>query len=298
MMFKKLRISFSSPFTEIPTADQLFGQLVWAVSDIRGEAAAGALVKRFRDNPPFLISEAIPEGFLPLAVYPPSDNQDKSQESRHKAKRNKKYRWIRIDSFASVQKDPRLIHEVDFESAMPDFKSITETHVQINRIKGTAEDGILYTERYIDYRAPLVSYIKINDANFWVDFQIDELLEYLSIIGLGGNRNVGRGSCTIILTDLAEKENEIFSFKASSFATLSKCSGMDLLEGSIAYKIVGHAGIVGRASTSLFNKKPVLFFDVGSTFSSGTGEMISDIHPDKNISYYGYSFPLYLKIED
>lgn len=297
-MFKKLRISFSSPFTEIPTADQLFGQLVWAVSDIRGEAAAGALVERFKDNPPFLISEAIPEGFLPLAVYPPSDSQDKSQESRHKAKRNKKYKWIKIDSFASVQKAPRLIHEIDFESVIPNFKTITETHVQINRISGTADDGTLHTERYIDYRAPLACYIKVNDDDFWRNFQIDELLKYLSTIGLGGNRNVGRGNCTILLADLTEKEYEIFSFKSSSFMTLSKCAGNDLLEGSIAYKIVGHAGIVGRASTSLFNKKPVLFFDVGSTFTSGIGEMINDIHPDKNISYYGYSFPLYLKIED
>lgn len=297
-MYKKILISFSTPFSGPPTADQLFGQMIWAVSDLRGEQCASALVSRFVSNPPFLISAAMPEGFLPVPMYAPSKPQENTQEARHYAKRFKKARWIATDAFSRIQRNPSLFFEEDVSLHQPDLQSAVETHVSINRLKGSAEDGSLRTERYVFSDSPFVCYLKITDIDFWNSFNIDEILKYLTATGIGGNRNIGRGMCDVRLASLSETEEKVFSYTSPSFITLSRCAGKDLLEGSIAYRVIGYSGITGRDDSGRFNKKPVLMFEVGSSFSSGTGSLIQGIHPNKEIAYYCYAFPLYLDMEN
>lgn len=300
-MFKKILISFSTPFSGPPTADQMFGHIVWAVSDLRGEQCASELVSRFTENPPFLISAALPDGFLPVPMYAPSKPQDNTQEARHNAKRFKKAKWVSLDAFARIQRQPALFYKENLLLKQPNLQPVLETHVSINRLTGSVDqesDSSLRNERYVYSYSSFVCYINILDMDFWNAFNMDEILEYLSAIGIGGNRNVGRGVCDVKLSSLSDIEEKVFSYTSSSFLTLSRCSGKDLLDSAIAYRVIGYAGIVGGGNTGLFNKKPIIMFEVGSSFSAGKGALIQDIHPNNEIAYYCYAFPLYLDMED
>ncbi|MDD7200629.1 MAG: hypothetical protein SPF89_08915 [Sphaerochaetaceae bacterium] len=301
MTYKKIRIVFTTPFSSLPTADQLFGQIVWAISDLYGEHEADEFMEKFSQNPPFLISATIPEGFMPVPFYPPMKQVVADGKSRAKAKQNKKRKWIPLNEFCVLQRDQNQIRTFDFSSG-PKIGEKVEEHVRIDRNTLRADDGSLHAERYVTTANPLVAYISFRDDQVrQMTALLHKVCEYFGIVGLGGNRNVGRGVCTVSLVDLNEEEEQIFKFHSTApqpFMTLSRCSGEDLLQGAVAYSVTAYTGITGRADNGLFNKKPVVGFELGATFRNGKGNLVRDVHPNGKVCTYAYAFPVPISLEE
>lgn len=298
MKYQKLVIRFTSPFTSLPSANQLFGQLVWAVSGLYGEAKASSLVEQWKENPPFFLSEAVPEGYLPVPVLPIRERATQDSATRAKAKQNKKRAWIALSDFRVLQRDTSKFTEIVFQKG-PSLQEISETHVQIDRLTGRASDGQLYTARYLSTPTPVIAYVRWNTESEALASLLQDVCAYWSQVGLGGDRNVGRGSCSVSLEALSETEMSLLSYKDTEdgpFMTLSRCSGEDLLDHAIAYRMDAYSGITGPRNDGLFNKKPVIGFLAGSTFTSGKGCIVTDIHPDKNVCMYAYAFPLHVEV--
>lgn len=289
-MFKKIRIEYVSPFKAIPTADQLFGHIVWAISDIYGEEAAS----KFVEQVPVRISSALPEGFFPIPVLPSKRKEnDDAIDQRNKAKRNKDLHWISLMDFSFLQSGVRSLSDLDLSSCQPIIKTIEETRVSIDRTTMKASDGQLYSEEYL-YPMTLAFYADFIDEDKFPVNAMKEVLKVISINGIGGNRNIGRGQCKLTIEELSDLENKIFNFTSdsSSFMTLSKCAGMNL--DPISYRIEVFSGIVGRTyeGQGFYNKRPIALYDIGSTFFSGEGGMFNEMSTDPKVSTYAYAFPV------
>ena len=109
MGLKKIVLSPRSPFSSLFTADQIWGHMAWAISEMDGTDAASSFVASFEKDPPFLVSAMMPEGFLPKPCMGPivkdaaTSQEDKT--GRVLAKRNKSKKWLSIKDFISLQKD-------------------------------------------------------------------------------------------------------------------------------------------------------------------------------------------------
>lgn len=292
-MVKKIKLEFTSPFKSIPTADQLFGHIVWTISDLYGEDRAS----RFVENAPIRITSALPEGYFPVPILPSirKDNVD-AVEQRKKAKKNKDLHWISIEEFSFLQTGEKSLSEFDLSLCQPVLNSIEETRVSIDRISMKAADGQLYSEEYF-CPMNLAFYVDFKDEEEFSYKNMEEILEVISIDGIGGNRNIGRGQCVLSMTDLNSLENKVFSFSEidSVFMTLSKCAGTDLKP--ISYRIEVYSGIVGRTykGKGFYNKKPIALFDIGSTFSEGEGMIFTDMSTDSKVSTYAFAFPVRIR---
>ena len=289
-MLKKIRIRYVSPFKAIPTADQLFGHIVWAISDLFGEDEAS----NFVEHVPIRVSSALPEGLFPIPVLPSKRKENADAiEQRKKAKKNKDLHWISLKDFSLLQSGVRSLSDFDLSLSQPVFKSMEETRVSIDRVTMRASDGQLYSEEYL-CPMTLIFYIDFKDEDRFPVNSMEEVLKLISINGIGGNRNIGRGQCTLTMEELSDIENKIFSYSSdsSSFMTLSKCAGTDL--DPISYRIEVYSGIVGRTydGQGFFNKRPIALFDLGSTFFSGEGEIFNEMSTDSKVSTYAFAFPV------
>ncbi|MGC9455732.1 MAG: type III-A CRISPR-associated RAMP protein Csm4 [Phycisphaerae bacterium] len=103
----RLQLTLDGPLGTPLTGDTLFGHLCWGMVYNEGSAALGEFLEQMRSNqPPLVISDPLPEGFLPNPVLPASDAQEYermeviagSQEdvvSAHdRLKRIRKQRWL------------------------------------------------------------------------------------------------------------------------------------------------------------------------------------------------------------
>ena len=301
MEYVKICMHPRSPFSNLFTADQIWGQMVWAVSAMQGEKEAETFVDEFSDAPPFLVSMMLPKGVLPIPMVKPvkpEGNDELDAQARKLLKHNKKCKWLTFEQFKAFQTDPKLLSKIELQDSFS-FSSITETHVAINRLTNAPLKGQLYNANYFSSKgSEFVIYLSfLRDEESWKN-RIIEIVSYLSRIGLGGDKAVGRGIFEMELKELTKEEQEVFSVHSNRFMTLSRCSGSNLV--AMEYRVSLYTGIVGGSLSGnegkgLFNKYPVLFFEPGSVFTSGTGCLLSDVHPDTRIKTYGYAFPVPLE---
>lgn len=304
MKFSKIVFKPLSPFSRLFTADQLWGQMVWAISEIDSEEEADKFVKTFHENPPFIVSSMMPLGFLPRPILPPFKSEEKKldyeeeRKSREQAKKNKSNKWIPLISFSKIQDNPNAITKIQIDRT-PKLNDFKETHVCIRRDTFSAVDNGLYNIAYLTTKDSLVCYLCFKDEIPKNIALIQRIISYWEKVNIGGDRTVGRGSFSIKLQDLDEIENKIFSKNYSSFMSLSRCFGDDLYP--IYYNLSIYAGIVGNGlnsknTDSFFNKQPIVGFEPGSIFSKGSGSLAQGVSTDKRVCSYGYAFPIPFKL--
>ena len=81
--------------------DTLFGQLCWAVRNRFGEARLIELLEGYTTQYPFMVvSDAFPEGFLPLPTLPSTFWETKTETDR---KSLKKAQWVNISDAEKVR---------------------------------------------------------------------------------------------------------------------------------------------------------------------------------------------------
>lgn len=299
----KLNLKCKSGFSNLFTADQIWGQMVCAIGEMKGDDEASKFVEEFKANPPFLISNMLPEGFLPRPVLPPfkRDNNEKisvkeEQEFRLLAKSNKKKNWIPIDVFIKNQKNINQLKLAKIGDNQPEIIKINEVRSSIDRHTGAPfERGGVFNQTFLFSDNNFVIYLQmLREEEKWSNI-LDEIVDYFNIVGLGGDRNVGKGNFNILIEELDSIEKKLFEYREGDFyMTLSRCSGEDL--NPLYYQMKYYFGIVGSniSDKKTFNKYPVVYFEPGSIFKKGNGSILENVHTDSRICSYGYSFPLYL----
>lgn len=288
-MIKRIVLNPKTPFTELFSADQIWGQFVWAISDLEGEENASEVVESYKENPPILFSSLMLNGYLIKPFYANS----RIDTSTEKGKHNKKCNWLSYEDFYSFQKNADSLSNKELDISPNSFiEQNNEIRVSLRR-EYIEEKNKLVNKFYLSSKKKLVIYADVKNTELMN--LLEEVIKYWNIVGLGGDRNIGRGQFCIALEDLSSLESDIFSYKSDgSFVSLSETFGNGVLP--LEYSIDVYSGIASR--TSKYRKKPIIRYLKGSLFrkESEKGTIIKSLDEDTSVYSYGYAFPVEVTI--
>ena len=175
-------------------ADTLFGALAWQVRQLAGENELRRLLDQFMsDAPPFVLSDAFPEGWLPCPLS--------AELKRLPEFKSKLPEWVCEEQFKGViRASGQMIPREKWPEPLAAARNL---HSSIHRISGTTtgEGSSSLFEipewwfREADGKTPecLVVYVK-TDA--WLD-KLTSLFESLGHVGFGKKRSSGRGAFVV-----------------------------------------------------------------------------------------------------
>jgi CRISPR-associated protein Csm4 len=172
-------------------ADTLFAALAWQVSQRLGVDALHLMLDAFADGrPPFVLSDALPEGWFPC---PLTAEVQILPNSNLKARRPQ---WISEDQFRHLITQPAPL--VPQEHWHQPIAAVRSLHACIDRSLGTTagEGNLFETEGWHlrDHNTGstqhLIVYVRTVD---WLD-RLHQLFRSLSAEGFGKRKTVGQGA--------------------------------------------------------------------------------------------------------
>ncbi|MGQ9546578.1 MAG: type III-A CRISPR-associated RAMP protein Csm4 [Dehalococcoidia bacterium] len=324
MKLHKLTIEPKSPFITPLQSDTLFGHVAWAILYQDGEQRLAQVLREFgQDEPPFLLSEAFPEGMLPVPILPPLTYQETQTLAQklygsisvttmvslsEELKKVSKRKYMDVGTLRSIAGNlsPLTLARALLQSkATPNRCSEDKVtmHVTINRLTGTAGEGALFDHRQTFY-APgsrLTIWIKLRHVS-WKD----DLCRWFKLVaadGFGKRKSTGLGSFD--LSEIAEGElpsapdpNAFMTLSSYVPAPRESCSGY--------YRYIIKRGKLGGALAlgEKVWKTPLLMFSPGSIFyTNGSlrhcyGSLVPKVHSSHaDVVQYALALPLPVRIE-
>ncbi len=321
----KLKSSIITPFH----SDTLWGHICWALRYTQGEKELLDFMEFYNSaEPPLVISNAFPKGYLPFPVLEPMDKTQQRElintldesdfiTAASELKKISASQYISKELLKHINKgtismyslleailaNPKIFPVISAKSS-----SVTY-HVKINRLSSAAIDGGLFTTPEIFYsNSDFEAYCKIGSG--FSEQKLKQCLEFINIDGFGRKKSTGKGSvhCTIEgITD----DFEIVD--ANAFMSLSNYVPCHDDPQTGFYKLHTKHGKLGGhfASSSIIPGKnptpfkyPIVMFESGSVFKVDKkkehyGRIVKGAHPAEkiNIVHYGMAYPMPLKIE-
>lgn len=309
---KTFRVKFKvlSPVITPFQSDTIWGHIAWACYYIWGEKGCKDFIQAHKNGNPTLVSNAYPDGFLPVP-HIPLVGKDGEIVEREIFKKLKKRNLMRIENFEKVKDglSPDKLFEVLKEEVSDERfvigKAVIETILRnkIDRlIFTTAEVGELFAtdETFYDLNMPMWFAIK---TEFFNKGEIETILRCVELNGFGADASVGRGRIKFIeITEQGLPE----ASDGNAFMSISNFipAGDEFVEFEDAWyklftkfpKAGGHFALIDPF------KKPLLFFEAGSVFKVSKvkdhyGCLIENVHSNKDIVQYAYAFPIKVKLE-
>ena len=269
-------------------SDTLYGLICWHIAENEGEAACKDLIDAFRKGqPPFALSSAMPENFLPMPLLPPisrrkfqefalTESQGKGEEENlfsmlqaykkfHKQKGLSLEVWQRHKTgLSSLGLFRDWLKNHDKNDRNKKFSQTAyQPHVSIDRASGQAAEGLLFFDSatWFDSEAKFHLYARTDNPEW--------LAKYLSIIGeqgFGADANLGKGRFFASM-DNGFRAADLEMENNSAYFLLSVCASpkMENMEGY--YKLDVKRGKTGPGYKNPF-KIPFLMLKEGSVLSS------------------------------
>ena len=290
-----------SPWSTPMRSDTLNGLVLCRIAEDEGDAAVSQAIDAFREGrPPFALSSAFPEGFLPMPKLPPMTHEtflawhetDPASKSSgmpfiNALKSYKKFRKLKHIPL-SVWQECRgaLSHRSLFSIWLraPDAFSpspqaqLREPHVSVDRRTGTAAEGALFFReaRCFARNERLHLYADADDPGLLL-----KRLERIGLLGFGKDASSGRGRFGIE----ADKTFSPFSGTGSHALLLSRYSApaMAALDGWYAVEV--KRGFSGAGTGKAVFKAPFLSIAEGAVIRGlpGTPAVLEGLHADPRI---------------
>jgi CRISPR-associated protein Csm4 len=272
--------------------DTLFGQLCWALRHGFGEHWLTERLDGYTASRPFLVmSDAFPQGFLPLPTVPSRFWQAPPDADR---KALKKKRWLPIEKmeadFAQWQSlayndreaADTLLREVglspkDGEAALQKIRP--QPHNSINRATATTGEGGMFvpytqTQYWFHPEMRLDLYAVLDETRIAPE-ELAAALADIGKSGYGRDASIGLGKFAIerdtAFTGLPHAEN------ANAFLTLAPCApqGLGLDAAKSFYQPLTRFGRHGDTAVHSANpfKRPILLAKTGSVFTPKEGRI-------------------------
>jgi CRISPR-associated protein Csm4 len=269
------RTAFGTPLA----GDTLFGQLCWALRHCFGNEWLTERLADYTEGKPFLVvSDAFPQGFLPL----PSVPNDYWKVSDSDRKTLKKKRWLPMEKLASnfcqwqslARNDAEAVNNI-IGASQPLAAPRTQPHNSINRVTGTTDEkftpyGMAQYWFHPDMRLDL--YAVIDESRILADDLI-AALDYMGRSGYGRDASIGLGKF-VIKPDTAFT-GPAHAKDANAFLTLAPCApqGQGFVRERSFYQILTRFGRHGDIAVQSGNpfKRPLLLAKTGSVFASRDG---------------------------
>lgn len=277
--------------------DTLFGQLCWAVRNRFGEARLTALLEDYTEQRPFMVvSDAFPQGFLPLPTLPSKFWQTKTETDR---KSLKKAQWVNIEDAENSEvkfwQECALQANFKFEKESQD-----QFHNTIDRQTNTTGEG-----QFAPYSTELTwfgtaqkfdLYIVLDEVRFSLE-ELQQVLNDVGSFGFGRDASIGLGKfqCT------HPQAVNFLQQNANCYLTLANCAPQNLgLNKEYCYYQIttrfGRHGDIQALSSNPF-KKPIILAKPAAIFTPEKyeprlflGNGLSGIsHAQLNAVHQGYA---------
>lgn len=319
-------------------ADTIFGTLCWGIRFLEGEESLKEFISASLGKyPPLIISDGLPEGYLPKPLLAPLKYK-KAEELARDYYGKEKRELIRgimklkeLNKIELIPKDYLLKHinslscrqmGRDFLAAgfkEPEIESQTNWHNVFNRLTARTRKGGLFseTETYYSSSSRINFYTKLDETLFSLT-RLERLLKgYLELSGYGADKSVGKGEIKFIDikdSDLSQADQPNAFISLSSFVPKSDDPSNGYYMPLLKYGKLGEHYASSKINKLDRNnriiglnpfKKPLYMFKAGSTFflngkplQEYYGRIVKDVHWDPEIIHYGLSFPLGVRIEN
>lgn len=295
MIVQKINLSIKSGLLTALHADTIFGHLCWVIAHRDGEDVLIDFLKSFSDgNPPFVISNAFPEGYFPKPL-----SADFLAVDLDKIKNLRKTEWVPFADFEQIRKAAAMTTTLSLEPTC--VTVISSTYNRINRLTNTvASDGGVYSLKEMVIPEVCIYLKTISDA--WRDRVLD-LFTALSHSGFGRKKSIGKGQFKVKSIEEVTWLNRIED--ANGFVSLSNFCPKENDPTEGLYKLFVKYGKLGEEFTFCGNpfKRPLVMIKAGSVFKTEGppkeyyGRMVEKIAPAKESSVvqYAYAFTVPIK---
>lgn len=211
-------------------ADTIFGHVCWAMRYISGEKKLKEFLDSYLKEPPLIISDGMPAGYLPVPLIPlqfDTDDWNKAQENKQLSKIS----FVKSDDLKKIRLDfksdglIKLLELTYAENKNKKNKPINEiiSHNTINRFTNTAvKPGGFFQEEaefFCGNEQNVMDVYFIINENMITKKELDNILVFIEQSGYGQNKSTGRGVFSIT----AKEDNGFFdkSDNYNAFVALS-----------------------------------------------------------------------------
>ncbi len=319
-----INIAMTSALITPLQSDTLFGHICWAVHYLNWAGRENKLQSflnafTWNANPPLLISNGFPQGYLCKPILPPitqKELDDLSEQSArvqnaHVFKSIKQLSYIHKDDFKSLQEIEisgqilfeRMYRNFEVYNRIIDRKAVAVQHNTVNRASNRVDSG-LYSERSNFFRPCENSFEVYLRTSFFSKEEVSRIFEFISIQGYGKKKSFGKGAFTFNIADgidIKHAENP------NAFMTLSHYMPRENDPVNGYYLPVLKFGKLGGEFAKRYPfKKPLLMFSAGSVFEDPGftedkiyGRLVDDIHKYKpEIQQFAFAFPIGIRISE
>lgn len=325
-------------FTTELRSDTLWGIVCWGIRNIYGQGALEEFIGTCKSgNPAFIISSAfpfieengaksyfLPKPMMPSWSAPDSTNRLSPKEVISKStrdKKNKKKAFLRLSEYEKLVCGEASMEELIEASEPPRITSYSFTHNTIDRIKnGTLQKDSTGQLFHVDERFIQPGNEHGNSCGglfFLADGPDTGMLEgairWLSHVGIGGDRHIGKGKFRITMEEFRIRQAEDFNavtnlslyYPSRENRELEHFKGNSLFN----YLIEERQGYYGFMKYKQYIKPAVRMFKEGSVFPSIQGpDLYGSLRKiparnldqgfDHDVYQYGIGFMVKMKIRN
>lgn len=337
-----LKIEPISPFLTPLESDTLFGHICWALEYLGGFTGSKNLINFLdefnKQNPPFIMTNAFPAGYLPFPLLPPFTNEEKLDLRDRYIEKGKgdefgfiqwlkelsRQKYIALDTFSQYRRDfskydlyaavlegtlsgyrfSKSNQDAAAEVQEEDSKTVEVYHNAINRITGTVKEGQLFSKNSTFYKQDVTFHVYLKTGYFTLE-ELKKIFEYISLNGFGADKSTGSGRFEFEL-EPGVPFNDIEDFNA--YLLLSNTHPHILQHHSSYYTTQTKFGKLGGtfSTNSKYSpfKNPVILLNPGSVILSQEpavffGENFNEVHPQlSQIRHYGIGYPVKMRLKN
>jgi CRISPR-associated protein Csm4 len=337
-----LKIEPISPFLTPLESDTLFGHICWALEYLGGFTGSKNLTNFLEEfdkqNPPLIMTNAFPAGYLPFPLLPPFTNEEKVDLRDRYIEKGKgdefgfiqwlkelsRQEYIALDTFfqyrhafskydlyAAVLEGTLSGYRFskfsqDSAAEVPEVESQTVEvyHNAIDRITGKVKEGQLFSKNSTFYKQDVRFHVYLKTGYFTIE-ELKKIFEYISMNGFGADKSTGSGRFEFEL-EPGVPFNDIEDFNA--YLLFSNTHPSVLQHHSSYYTTQTKFGKLGGtfSTNSKYSpfKYPVILLNPGSVILSQEsaeffGENFNEVHPQlSQVRHYGIGYPVKMRLKN
>jgi CRISPR-associated protein Csm4 len=290
------RIRLQGPIGTPLMSGTLFGHLCWARRYRDGEEALVEWLASLDANP-FVLSDALPAGFLPRPRLAPAAPPERGRREPwdqflprlEHSKRRRKLGWVRTEDFLSLRRgltEEALAEYFAGASASPGrghSLSVRHAHNTIDRQTGTTPEsgGLYFMDEIWTEGEDCAREVYLETSLAKED--LAELLEMVGSLGFGRDASLGRGQ--FLVKEISAADPRLFVAEGDWRVSLSH----GVLGGNMQkprYRLHTHYGKLGGLYAGGDRspwKHPLLLTQPGATFLAAAtgpyGALLRGVHP-------------------
>jgi len=302
MTLYRLKIQLSGKIATPLIADTIFGHFIWGMARRQGQRSVAEFLESLEEHP-FILSSAFPEGFLPrpiLSGIPPTQKEHYAQ-----LKQLKKVKYV---PYALFERQMPISEDMLIEShnqMSREQNDVLLNHndrlrVSVDRFGSGTLDGVgLFssTERW--YTIQHANQVTLNPVfDVYILSHLDkevvfEMSHWAFESGYGADASTGAGNIKVISLKKAK-----FPDKGSRAMALGPfvMPSVDIIQGLRANIFIRKGKLAFEFGNQMNPfKKPIVFFDQGSTFNfidsmpPYVGQLVHNVHSDSRIVQQGWA---------